>query len=121
MKNRFGYGEPLPARYLALARAGVGTTSGCRSRTAVSVLDADRAARGETLILSVAALLVTWLLAIPLGVVIAVRRGMLLGQGAVAARLPRHVATELFLAFLLLRLALPTGWFPGRRLGVVRL
>src|SRR5690606_16222193 len=66
----------------------------------------------NTLILSVSALLVTWLIAIPLGVVVAVRRGQFSDKFLSLLAFLGMSLPNFFLAFLLLRLALLTGWFP---------
>jgi peptide/nickel transport system permease protein len=66
----------------------------------------------NTLILSIAALVVTWVLAIPLGVVVAVRKGKFSDRFLSALAFLGMSLPNFFLAFLLLRLALSTGWFP---------
>ncbi|MBU6283968.1 ABC transporter permease [bacterium] len=112
MKREFGYGKPLVVRYLAwLVRAVQGDLGlSVAHRVGVSTLIGQRVA--NTLLLSLSAMLVTWLVAVPLGVLVAVRRGhpsdrLVSGLAFLGMSVPNF-----FLAFLLLRLALRTGWFP---------
>lgn len=112
MKAEFGYGEPLLVRYFRwLGQAVQGDLGVSLShRVGVTTLIAERA--GNTLILSVAAALLTWVAAIPLGVFVATRRGRISDRvfsllGFLGMSIPNF-----FLAFLLMRWALHTGWFP---------
>jgi len=112
MKREFGYGKPLVVRYLAwLARVLQGDLGlSVAHRVGVATLIGQRV--GNTLLLSLTAMLVTWLIAIPLGVLVAVRRDrpsdrVISGLAFLGMSVPNF-----FLAFLLLRLALRTGWFP---------
>ena len=77
MKADFGYGDPLLVRYgkwlWQVLQGDLGVS--LAHRVSVMTLIAQRA--GNTLILSLAAAVFTWTLAIPLGVLIAVRRGQL--------------------------------------------
>jgi peptide/nickel transport system permease protein len=64
------------------------------------------------LILSLAALVVTWSFAIPIGVLVAVRRGQVYDRLLSALAFLGMSLPNFFIAFLLMRLALATGWFP---------
>src|SRR5262250_2340738 len=75
MKRSFGYGQPLLVRYLAWLWQALHGDLGLSVAHRVGVLTLIGQRVVNTLILSVAALVVTWALAIPLGVVVAVRRG----------------------------------------------
>ncbi|MFM7736489.1 MAG: ABC transporter permease [Alphaproteobacteria bacterium] len=112
MKREFGYGQPLAVRYLAwLSRAVRGDLGlSVAHRVGVSTLIGQRV--GNTLLLSLSAMFVTWIVAVPIGVLVAVRRGrpsdrLVSGLAFLGMSVPNF-----FLAFLLLRLALRTGWFP---------
>lgn len=67
---------------------------------------------GNTLILSLAAALLTWLLAIPLGVLAAVRQHSWVDRLASGAGMIGLAIPEVFLALLLMLMAYKTGWFP---------
>lgn len=112
MKRSFGYGEPLAQRYLSwlwqVLHGDLGLS--VAHRVGVATLIGQRLV--NTLILSVAALLVTWLVAIPLGVVVAVRRGRFSDRFLSLLAFLGMSLPNFFLAFLLLRFALLTGWFP---------
>jgi peptide/nickel transport system permease protein len=79
-------------------------------RIPVAELIASRV--GNTLILALASMLVTWTLAIPVGIFVALR------PNSIGDRLLSFLAffgmsvPSFFLAFLLMYLALRTGWFP---------
>lgn len=112
MKREFGYGKPLVVRYLSwLVRAAQGDLGlSVAHRVGVSTLIGQRV--GNTLLLSLSAMLVTWLAAIPLGVLVAVRRGRASDRLVSGLAFLGMSVPNFFLAFLLLRLALRTGWFP---------
>ncbi|MFP6665471.1 MAG: ABC transporter permease [Deltaproteobacteria bacterium] len=112
MKADFGYGDPLLERYAKwlwrAVQGDLGVSLG--HRVPVTTLIAARA--GNTLILSLAAALFTWTLAIPLGVFVATRRGRLSDRALSMVGLLGMSIPNFFLAFLLMRWALHTGWFP---------
>ncbi|MGV3522974.1 MAG: ABC transporter permease [Candidatus Sericytochromatia bacterium] len=66
----------------------------------------------NTIILGVATLIVTWLIAIPLGIFLAVRQYSLIDQVSSAISYFFMGFPDFFLAILLLLLAASTGWFP---------
>lgn len=66
----------------------------------------------NTVILGIATMLVTWLIAIPLGVFLAVRQYSLVDQIFSAVSYFFMGFPDFFLAILLLLLAALTGWFP---------
>jgi peptide/nickel transport system permease protein len=112
MKAEFGYGKPLLLRYLAWLGQVVQGDLGLSvaHRVGVATLIGERV--GNTLILAVAALVVTWAAAIPLGVLVAVRQGRFSDRALSLLAFLGMSVPNFFLAFLLLRLALHTGWFP---------
>jgi peptide/nickel transport system permease protein len=112
MKREFGYGRPLLVRYLAwlnqVAHGDLGLS--VAHRVGVATLIGQRV--GNTLLLALVAMVVTWLAAIPLGVIVAVRRGRLSDRVLSLLAFLGMSVPNFFLAFLLLRFALRTGWFP---------
>jgi peptide/nickel transport system permease protein len=67
---------------------------------------------GNTLILSLAAALLTWLLAIPLGTISALRQHSWVDRLASGVTFVGLSIPEVFLALLLMLVAYKTGWFP---------
>jgi peptide/nickel transport system permease protein len=112
MKRSFGYGEPLLQRYLSWLWQVLHGDLGLSVAHRVGVLTLIGERVVNTLILSVSALVVTWAVAIPLGVVVAVRRGRFSDRFLSLLAFLGMSLPNFFLAFLLLRLALLTGWFP---------
>lgn len=67
---------------------------------------------GSTLILGVATLLVTWLIAVPLGIYLAVRQYSLIDQISSSISYFFMGFPDFFLAIIFLLFAATTGWFP---------
>lgn len=67
---------------------------------------------GNTLLLSLTAALLTWLLAIPLGTLAALRQHTWVDRLAAGVTFLGLSVPEVFLALLLMLLAYQTGWFP---------
>src|SRR6185503_10519843 len=111
-RARYGMDQPLPVRYLrwlgSLARGEMGYSFAYG--TPVLPLLVERAR--NTLALAGAALLLAWLLAIPLGVWFAARRGRLSDRLGAAATSALLATPDLVVALLLLLLAVRTGAFP---------
>jgi peptide/nickel transport system permease protein len=111
-RHRLGLDQPLPIQYLTWAShfmvGDMGTSF--RYQTSVNSLIAQRL--GNTLILGLASLLVTWLIAIPLGVLAAVKRYSLFDKTSSFITFTALGIPEFFLALLLMFLFAKTGWFP---------
>lgn len=112
MKREFGYGQPLVVRYFAWLKQVLHGDLGLSvaHRVGVATLIGQRV--GNTLLLAGAALVITWATAIPLGVLVAVRRGQSSDRALSLLAFLGMSVPNFFLAFLLLRFALQTGWFP---------
>jgi peptide/nickel transport system permease protein len=67
---------------------------------------------GNTIILGIATLLVTWLIAVPLGIYLAVRQYSLIDQFASSISYFFMGFPDFFLAIIFLLFAAKTGWFP---------
>jgi len=112
MQRQFGYGDPLVLRYLKWLWRAVHLDLGVSLAYRVSVTGLIAARAGNTIILALVSMLFSWTLAIPIGIVVALR------PNSVSDRLLSFVAffgmslPNFFLAFLLMFLALRTGWFP---------
>src|SRR3989449_9578880 len=113
MRHRFGLDRPWPVQYLlylknVFLRLDFGE-SFARHQAVWVVL---REGLGNTLLLASAAALVTWGLAIPLGVWAAVRQYTWVDKGLSLVAFVWLSIPEILSGLLLLMLAARTGWFP---------
>ena len=112
MERDYGYGDPFLLRYgrwlWRAAHLDLGLS--VAYRVDVTALIGARAA--NTVILAVASMVFTWALAIPIGILVALR------PNTASDRILSFLAffgmsvPNFFLAFLLMFVALETGWFP---------
>lgn len=113
LRSRFGLDRPGWQQYLLylrnLALRGDFGYSFSRRQPVFEILAESL---GNTLILSLAAALLAWAVAIPLGIVSAVKRGSAIDRLATGASVLGLAVPEVFLALLLMLLAWKTGWFP---------
>ncbi len=113
LRAQYGMERPLPVRYvrwLASVLHGELGFSFAYNSPAAPLL---RVRARNTLLLTVSATLLAWLLAIPLGVWIAARKGGPADQLAAAGTTTLLAVPDLLLALGLLLLAVRTGWFPA--------
>ena len=112
MEMEFGYGEPLLVRYgrwlWRVAHLDLGMSIAYR----VAVLDLIGARALNTLILAVASMAFTWALAIPIGVIVALRHGSLTDRLLSFLAFLGMSVPNFFLALLFMYAALETGWLP---------
>jgi peptide/nickel transport system permease protein len=112
MEREYGYGDPLLVRYLRWLWQALQLDLGMSIAYRVDVLTLIGARAANTVILAVVSMAFTWTLAIPIGVLVALR------PNTVSDRLLSFLAffgmslPSFFLAFLLMFAALQTGWFP---------
>lgn len=112
LEKQFGYGDPLVLRYLKWLWRVLHLDLGMSVAYRVNVAALIGARAGNTVVLALASMLVTWTLAIPIGIIVALR------PNSISDRLLSFVAffgmslPSFFLAFLLMYAALRTGWFP---------
>jgi len=112
MEIEFGYGQPLVVRYLRWLWRVVHLDLGVSVAYRVSVVDLIAARAANTVVLAVASMVFTWALAIPVGTIVALRRGSVTDRGLSFLSFLGMSVPSFFLAFLLMYLALETGWFP---------
>jgi len=112
MKAEFGYGQPLPVRYGRWLWRVVHLDLGMSIAYRVGVLDLIESRALNTVILAVASLVFTWALAIPIGIIVALWRGTILDRALSFVAFFGMSVPSFFLAFLLMYVALETGWFP---------
>lgn len=112
LEIQFGYGDPLLVQYLKWLWRVLHLDLGVSVAYRVNVLDLIGMRAGNTVILAVASLVMTWLLAIPMGILVALRPGSLLDRTLSFGAFFWMSLPSFFFAFLLMVLALHSGWFP---------
>ena len=100
MEVEFGYGQPLVVRYGRWVWRVLHLDLGMSIAYRVAVVDLIASRALNTVILAAASMVFSWALAIPIGTIVALRRGSVTDRALS------------FLSFLLMYLALETGWFP---------
>jgi peptide/nickel transport system permease protein len=112
LRHKAGYDRPLPVRYATWAASVLRGDFGYSMAYAGPVAPLVRGRLSATLLLAATATFVAWLLAIPLGIWNATRRGW---QDALvgAAMAFLLIVPDLLLAIVLLLWAVETGWFPA--------
>ena len=112
LRHKAGYDRPLPVRYAAWAASVIRGDFGYSLAYGQPVAPLVRERLGATLLLAGTATVAAWLLAIPLGIWNATRRGWqdALARAGMAVLL---IVPDLLLAIVLLLMAVETGWFPA--------
>jgi peptide/nickel transport system permease protein len=112
MEAEFGLDQPLLIRYLKWLWSVLHLDLGFSLAYRVSVTSLIGSRAINTIILSASSMLFSWAIAIPIGIVVAVN------QNSIWDRILSFLAffgmsvPNFFLAFLMMYLALQTGWFP---------
>ncbi|MDA1183274.1 MAG: ABC transporter permease [Acidobacteria bacterium] len=120
LRARLGLDRPLSVQYGRFLRGAVGGDLGTSLRTGEPVADAIVARLPATFELAVAALLVALGVAIPLGILAAVRQGTLVDHGATAVALAGVSIPNFWLGPLLaIVFAVELGWLPVSGRGTV--
>ena len=112
MEVQFGYGDPLLVRYVKWLWRAMQLDLGISVAYRVKVIDLIGARAGNTVILAIASMLTTWTLAIPIGIIVALRPNSITDRVLSFLAFFGMSLPNFFLAFLLMFLALRTGWFP---------
>ena len=112
MEIEFGYGDPLLIRYLKWLWRALHFDLGISVAYRVKVTELISARAGNTVILALASLVATWTLAVPFGIVAALRPNSLTDRVLSFVAFFGMSLPNFFLAFLLMVVALRTGWFP---------
>lgn len=113
MRVRFGLDQPWPHRYgIWLKNIVLHHDFGESFAYRRPVFEVIAPRLGNTLLLALAAALLTWGLAIPLGILAAVKQYSWWDKAASFVAFLGFSIPEVFLALLLLLLAAKTGWFP---------
>jgi len=111
LRQQYGLDDPLPVRYArwlqSVARGEFGHSFAYNRPVAPLLWERGR----NTLMLTVAAMGLTWLVAVPLGVWSAARPKRWPGRTISAGTVALHSLPDLLIALLLLMLAVRTRWF----------
>lgn len=111
LRQQYGLDDPLPVRYLrwlkSVARGEFGHSFAYNQPVAPLLWDRGR----NTLVLTVLAMGLTWLIAVPIGLWTAARRNKWPDRLSSAGTIVLHSMPDLLIALLLLMLAVRTGWF----------
>lgn len=112
LEEQFGYGDPLLVQYAKWLWRVLHFDLGMSVAYRVNVTDLIGMRVGNTVILAVTSMLVSWGLAIPMGILVALRPHSWLDRSLSFAGFFWMSLPSFFFAFLLMYLALQTGWFP---------
>ena len=113
LRAQYGLDQPLPVRYLRWMKSVLQGQIGFSFSYNSPVAPLLRARARNTLVLTVCAALLAWLIAIPVGVWTAARKGRAADQLTSAGMATLLAAPDLLVALGLLLLAVRTGWFPS--------
>ena len=113
MRERFGLDRPWPVQYaLWLKNIFLKLDFGESFSRHQPVFQVLAPAAVNSLVLALAAALVTWLVALPLGILAAVKQNTWVDRTASLVAVLGISVPEVFLALLVLFMAARTGWFP---------
>lgn len=112
LEAELGFGEPLLVRYGKWVWRVLHLDLGVSMAYRVDVGGLIAARAANTVLLALSTLLFTWTLAIPFGILVALRPGSWTDRVLSFLSFFGMSVPNFFLAFLLLFLALQTGWFP---------
>ncbi|GIW46035.1 MAG: peptide ABC transporter permease [Candidatus Binatia bacterium] len=112
LEQQFGYGDPLLVQYVKWVWRVLHLDLGMSVAYRVNVTDLIAMRVGNTVILALASMFLAWGLAIPMGILVALRPNTWLDRSLSFAAFFWMSLPSFFFAFLLMYLALQTGWFP---------
>jgi peptide/nickel transport system permease protein len=112
LEVQFGYGDPLLVQYAKWLWRALHFDLGISVAYRVRVMDLIAARAGNTVILALASMLVTWTLAIPIGIAVALRPNSITDRVLSFLAFFGMSLPSFFLAFLVMYAALRSGWFP---------
>lgn len=112
LEREFGFGQPLLVRYAKWLWQAAHLDLGVSVAYRIPVTELIAARVGNTLILALASIALSWTLAIPSGIFVALRPRSVTDRLLSALAFLGMSVPNFFLAFLLMYLALRTGWFP---------
>jgi peptide/nickel transport system permease protein len=112
MEAEFGLDQPLMVRYFHWLWAVMHLNLGVSLQYRVDVIGLILSRALNTVILSLASMLFSWALAIPIGIIVATRQNSILDRVLSFFSFLGMSVPAFFLAFLGMDFALRSGWFP---------
>ncbi|MBF6567966.1 MAG: ABC transporter permease [Candidatus Binataceae bacterium] len=112
MEAQFGLDQPLLVRYGRWLWAVLHLNLGISLSYRVSVVSLIGSRALNTIILALSSMIFAWAIAIPIGIVVAVRQNSIWDRALSFLAFFGMSVPNFFFAFLLMYLALRTGWFP---------
>jgi peptide/nickel transport system permease protein len=112
MEAQFGLDQPLLLRYVKWLWGVLHLNLGISLAYRVSVASLIGSRALNTVILSLTSLVFAWAIAIPIGIIVAVRQNSIWDRVLSFLAFFGMSVPNFFFAFLLMYLALRTGWFP---------
>src|SRR5271169_1151052 len=112
MEAQFGLDQPLLARYAKWLWQVLHLNLGMSMSYRVGVTSLIAARAFNTVILALASMIFAWVVAIPIGIIVAVNQNSIWDRFLSFMAFFGMSVPNFFLAFLMMYLALKTGWFP---------
>lgn len=112
MEAQFGLDQPLLVRYVKWLWSVLHLNLGISLAYRVSVTSLITTRAINTIILSACAMLFAWVVAIPIGIIVAVNQNSIWDRVLSFLAFFGMSLPNFFLAFLMMWVALQTGWFP---------
>lgn len=112
MEAQFGLDQPLLVRYVKWLWSVLHLNLGISLAYRVSVTSLITTRAINTIILSACAMLFAWIVAIPIGIIVAVNQNSIWDRVLSFLAFFGMSLPNFFLAFLMMWVALQTGWFP---------
>ena len=112
LEAQFGLDQPLMIRYFKWLWGVLHLNFGFSLQYRVSVTGLIATRAFNTIILAASSMLLSWVIAIPIGIVVAVNQNSIWDRFLSFLAFFGMSVPSFFLAFLMMYLALRTGWFP---------
>src|SRR3984957_6340879 len=112
LEAQFGLDQPLMVRYFKWLWGVLHLNFGFSLQYRVSVTGLIATRAFNTIILAASSMLLSWMIAIPIGIIVAVNQNSIWDRFLSFLAFFGMSVPNFFLAFLMMYLALKTGWFP---------
>src|SRR5713101_7960203 len=112
LQAQFGLDQPLMVRYVKWLWGVLHLNFGFSLSYRVSVIGLIASRAFNTIILAASSMIFSWMIAIPIGIIVAVNQNSIWDRFLSFLAFFGMSVPNFFLAFLMMYLALKTGWFP---------
>src|SRR5580704_5531933 len=112
LEQQFGLDQPLMVRYFKWLWGVLHLNFGYSLQYRVSVTGLIASRAFNTIILAASSMILSWLIAIPIGIIVAVNQNSIWDRFLSFMAFFGMSVPSFFLAFLMMYVALKTGWFP---------